>query len=185
MTIKLSFKYTDQVLQDLGRGPQHLFWLKSPSFMDLSLPTSPAPMRSLACRLLAVYRAVTKGKDIPWFLPTGLTHTVCAKQLHHQISTLSRHGKVHDITTVQRLEVSNTTGHQYVRGSGDIIAVLHKTHQRSLLRPSWEREISLQHSRHQIIRHWAGESDKHRQNNSLSRRMRIDAAQSELVTDNV
>ena len=55
------------------------------------------------------------------------------------------------------------TGHQSVRGRGGVIAVMYETHWKGLLRPSWEREMDLQHSRKQILLYWAGTPDQHRQ----------------------
>ena len=44
--------------------------------------------------------------------------------------------------------------------------------------------MDLQHSRHHILRHWAGTPDQHRQSNRLYRRMRIGAAPRELSRNN-
>ena len=62
--------------------------------------------------------------------------------------------------------------------------VIHETHWTGLSRPSWERGIDLQLSRHEIMRYWAGTSNQHGQTNRLSLRMRMDAAQRELSRTN-
>ena len=76
------------------------------------------------------------------------------------------------------------TGNQSVRGRGEVIAVLYKTHWAAISEPSWEREMDLQLSRTQRLRYWAGTPDQHRQTNRLYRRMRIGAAQRELFRNN-
>ena len=62
------------------------------------------------------------------------------------------------------------TGHQSVRGRGEVIVVLYKTHWAGLSEPSWEREVDLHLSRSHILRYWAGTPDQHRQTNRLYRR---------------
>ena len=83
-------------------------------------------------------------------------------------------------TPLQRLEVEKISGHQYVRGRGDVIAVPYKTRWVGLSEPSWEREMDFHLFRSHILRYWAGSPDQHRQTNRLYRRMRIGAAQREL-----
>ena len=80
----------------------------------------------------------------------------------------------------QRLEVEKITGHQSVRGRGEVIAVVYETHWTGLPRSSWEREMDLQLSRHHILRYTAGTPNERRQTNRLYRRMRTGAAQREL-----
>ena len=43
-------------------------------------------------------------------------------------------------TTLQRLKVEKSTGHQSVRGRGGVITVMNETHWTALSGPSWERE---------------------------------------------
>ncbi|CAB1104650.1 unnamed protein product [Ectocarpus sp. CCAP 1310/34] len=50
-----------------------------------------------------------------------------------------------------------------------------------LLRPSWEREMDLQHSKTHILRYWTGSPDQHRQTNRRYRAMRIGAATREMA----
>ena len=66
-------------------------------------------------------------------------------------------------TSLQRLQVEKITGHQSVLGRGGVIAVMYGTHWTGLSRPSWEREMDLQLSRHAILRYWAGSPIQHRQ----------------------
>ena len=54
---------------------------------------------------------------------------------------------------VDRLEVEKVAGHQSVRGRGGVIAGMYETHWTGLSRQSWEREMDLQLSRHEILRH--------------------------------
>ena len=75
-------------------------------------------------------------------------------------------------------------GHQWVHGTGGVIAVMYETHWTGLSRPSWEREMDLQLSRQQILLYWAGTPNQHRQTNHLYRQMRIGAAQRELSRAN-
>ena len=62
--------------------------------------------------------------------------------------------------------------------------MMYETHWTGLSRPSWEREMDLQLSRHAILRYWEGTPNRHRQTNRLYRRMRIGAAQRELSRNN-
>ena len=57
---------------------------------------------------------------------------------------------------------------------------MYETHWTGLSGPSWEREMDLQLSRHEILCLWAGTS-QHRQTNRLYRRTRTGAAQRELL----
>ena len=66
-------------------------------------------------------------------------------------------------------------GHQSVRDRGGIISVMYEMHWKGLLRPSWEREMVLQHSRHQVLLYWAGTPNEHRRTNRLYRNMRTRA----------
>ena len=61
---------------------------------------------------------------------------------------------------------------------------MYETHWTGLSRPSWEREMDLQLSRQQILLHWAGTPNQHRQTNRLYRQMRIGVAQRELSRAN-
>ena len=56
-------------------------------------------------------------------------------------------------TPLQRLEVEKITGHRSVRGRGGAIPVMYEAHWTGLSRPSWEREMDLQLSRHEILRY--------------------------------
>ena len=118
-------------------------------------------------------------EDLPRFLPTGLTQYVLN---NYTTKSPPYHVTENDVSTsVERLEVEQITGHQSVRGRGGVIAVLYQTHWKGLLRPSWEREMDLQHSRSQILRYWTGTPDQHRQTNRRYRAMRIGAAARELA----
>ena len=44
---------------------------------------------------------------------------------------------------------------------------MYETHWTGLSRPSWEREMDLQLSLHEMLRHWAGTQNQHRQANLL------------------
>ena len=89
---------------------------------------------------------------------------------------------VGDVSTpAEHLDVEQITGHQSVRGRGGVIAVLYETHWKGLLRPSWEREMDLQHSRSLILKYWAGTPNQHRQTNRRYRAMRVGAAMRELA----
>jgi len=115
---------------------------------------------------------------MPRFLPAGLTQFFLT---NYTPKPPPYHVTADDVSTpVRRLEVGKITGHQLVRGRGGVIAVMYETHWKGLLRPSWEREMDLQHSRKQILLYWAGTPDQHRQTNRLYRRMRIGAAEREL-----
>ena len=83
--------------------------------------------------------------DLPRFLPPGLTPYV----LNIYTNKFSPYHVTEDDVTVpiERLEVEKITSHRYVRGRGGFIAVLYETQWKSLLQPSWEREMDLQHSR--------------------------------------
>ena len=112
-------------------------------------------------------------------IPTGGADTVRAQQFSKKSSPY--HVTQDDVSTpLQRLEVAQITGHQSVRGRGDVIAVLYKTHWAGLSEPSWEREMDLHLSRSHILRYWAEAPEQHRQTNRLYRGMRIGAAQPEL-----
>ena len=58
--------------------------------------------------------------------------------------------------------------------------MMYETHWTGLSRPSREREVDLQLSRHEIMRYWAGTPNQNRQTNRLYHRMTIGAAQREL-----
>ena len=76
---------------------------------------------------------------------------------------------------VERLEVDKISRYRSARGWGGAIAGLYETHWKGLLRPSWEREAA------HILEYWAGAPLQLRQENRVYRRMRVDAAQCELV----
>ena len=71
--------------------------------------------------------------------------------------------------------------HQLVRVRGGVIAVLYEIHWKGLLRPSWKREMDLQHSRQHILQYWQGLPDQQRSANHRYRAMRIDSAMRELA----
>ena len=60
----------------------------------------------------------------------------------------------------QRLEVEKITGHQSVRGRGEVIAVVYETHWTGISGPSWEWEMNPQLFRHEIfvLLSWHSES---------------------------
>ena len=100
------------------------------------------------------------------YLPAGLTQYV--------LSNFSKKSPKHHVTQDDvsiRLEVEKITGHQSVRGRGEVIAVMYETHWTGLSGPSWEREMDLQLFRHEILRYWAGTPNQHRQTNRLYRQM--------------
>ena len=88
---------------------------------------------------------------MPKYLPTGVTQYV--------VNNISRKSPPYHVTqddvltSPQRLEVEQITGHQSVRGRGGIIAVLYKTHWAGLSEPSWEQDIDLRLSRSHILRY--------------------------------
>jgi hypothetical protein len=117
------------------------------------------------------------GDDMPRFLPAGLSQYVLN---NYTSKSPPYHVTADDVSApVHKMTVEKITGHQSVRGRGGVIAVMYETHWTGLLRPSWEREMDLQHSRHQILLYWAGNPNQHRQTNRLYRRMR-GAAEREL-----
>ena len=88
--------------------------------------------------------------DMPKYLPAGLTIYVL-----NNVSEKSPpyHATQDDVSTpLQRLDVEKVTGHQSVSGRGGVIALMYETHWLGLSRPSWEREMDLQLSRHEIFR---------------------------------
>jgi len=116
---------------------------------------------------------------LPRFLPAGLTPYVLNSYAN---KSPPYHVTENDVSTpVERLEVERISGHQSVRGRGGTMAVLYQTHWKGLLRPSWERELDLQHSKLHILRYWTGSPDQHRQTNRRYRAMRIGAATRELA----
>ena len=118
-------------------------------------------------------------EDMPRFLPAGLTQYVLN---NYTTKSPPYHVTEDDVSApVERLEVEQITGHQSVRGRGGVMAVLYETHWRGILRPSWEREMDLQHSRHLILRYWSGSPNQHRTTNRRYRAMRIGAAMRELA----
>ena len=138
-----------------------------------------------ACRRVPVQRCSPCASphyhgDMPKYLSAGLTRYV--------LNNFSRKSPLYhvtqdDVSTLQRLEVE-ITGHQSVRGRGEVIAVMCETHWTGLSGPSGEREMGLQLFRHELLRYWAGTPNQYRQTNRLYRRMRIGAAQRELSQSN-
>ena len=119
--------------------------------------------------------------DIPQYLPAGLTRYVLN---NYTSKSPPFHVTEDDVSVpVERLEVEKISSHRSVRGRGGAIAVLYETHWQGLLRPSWERESDLLHSRHHILQYWAGAPLQLRQANRVYRRMRVGAAQRELARD--
>ena len=117
--------------------------------------------------------------DLPRFLPAGLTPYVLN---NYTTKSPPYHVTVDDVSTpVERLEVEQISTHQLVRGRGGVIAVLYETHWKGLLRPSWEREMDLQHSRQHILRYWQGLPDQQRSTNRRYRAMRVGSAMRELA----
>ena len=116
---------------------------------------------------------------MPRFLPAGLTQYVLN---NFTTKAPPYHVTMDDVSApLERLEVDHISGHQCVRGRGGVIAVLYETHWKGLLRPSWEREMDLQHSRAHVLRYWTGAPDQRRQANRKYRAMRIGAARRELA----
>ena len=117
--------------------------------------------------------------DLPRFLPAGLTPYVLN---NYKTKSPPYHVTVNDVSTpVERLEVEQISTHQLVRGRGGAIAVLYETHWKDLLRPSWEREMDLQHSRQHILRYWQGLPDQQRSTNRRYRAIRVGSAMRELA----
>ena len=89
-------------------------------------------------------------EDMPKYLPAGLTQYV--------LNRFSKRSPPYHVTQdnvstpLQRLEVEQITGHQSVRGRGDVIAVLYKTYWAGLSEPSWEREMDVHLSCSHILR---------------------------------
>ena len=54
---------------------------------------------------------------------------------------------------VERLEIGKISSHRSLRGWGGAIAVLYETRWEGLLRPSWEREADLLHTREHILKY--------------------------------
>ena len=127
------------------------------SYISIYPPTCPA--RMLAC----AFGCNTAGP-----VPTPTTVATC-RSSGQRATTFSKksppyHGTQDDVSIpLQRLEVDKITGHQSVRGRGGVIAVMHETDWTELSRPSWEREMDLQLSRHEILRYLAGTPNQHRQ----------------------
>ena len=120
--------------------------------------------------------------DMPKYLPAVLTQYVLNKLSKKSPRTTS-------LKTTFRLlfkgsKVEKITGHESVCGRGGVIAVMYETHWAGLFRLSWERQIDLQLSRHEILRCWAGIPNQHRQTNRLHRRMPYGAVQRELFRSN-
>ena len=98
--------------------------------------------------------------DMPKHLPAELAQYV----LNNSSNKSPPYHVTQDDVSVplQRLEVENITGHHSVRGRGDVFAVMYKMNWTRLSRPSWERDIDLQLSRHERLRYWAGTPNQHR-----------------------
>ena len=62
--------------------------------------------------------------------------------------------------------------------------MMYETHWTGPSRPSWEREMDPQLSRHEILCYWAGTPNQRRQTHRLCRQMRIGAAQRKLSRSN-
>ena len=84
-------------------------------------------------------------------------------------------------TPLQRLVVETIARHQSAGGRGDIIVVMYETHWTGLSRPSWEREMDVQLSRHARLHCRAGTPNQHRHTKRLYRRMKIGEAQREFL----
>ena len=73
------------------------------------------------------------------YLPAGLTqyalNNFCKKFLRYHVTQ-------DDVSTPQR-RMEKITGHQSLRGRGEVIAVMYQTHWTDLSRPSWEREMEF------------------------------------------
>lgn len=114
-------------------------------------------------------------EDMPRFLPAGLTqyvlnnYTTKSPPYHVKRKTMFPH------PPVERLDVEQITGHQSVRGRVvSSLSLARPTGKKGLLRPSWEREMDLQHFRRRhVLRYWSGTPNQHRQTNRRYRAMRI------------
>ena len=112
--------------------------------------------------------------DIPRHALAGLTQYVL-----HAFATKSPpyHVTMDDVSTPPILiDVAKITGHQFVRGRGDAVAVLYETHWNGILRPTWERELDLQAFRHLILAYWANGPDHYQPNTRKYQQLRINAA---------
>lgn len=82
---------------------------------------------------------------------------------------------------LERLEVNQITGHQFVIGRrGGVIIVMCGTHWTGVNSPFGEYKRDLQHYRLRILHYWSGTSSKHRQVYRVYRQVRIEAAHREL-----
>ena len=82
-------------------------------------------------------------------LSTGLTQYV--------LSNYTTKSPPFDVTTddvsvpVERLKFDKISSHRSARGRGEAMTVPYEAHRKGLLRPSWERESNLLHSRQHIL----------------------------------
>ena len=116
-------------------------------------PTCPARMLAGAFRY-----SVASPVPIPTTIAT--CRSICPRSRRNMCSTIyprnppPYHVTQDDVSTpLQRLEMEKITGHQSVRGRGGVNTVMYETHWTGLSRPSWEREMDLQLSHHEILRY--------------------------------
>lgn len=120
-------------------------------------------------------------KNMPKYLPAGLTQYV----LHnHTVKSPPYHITANDVEIhVERVSIDKiTTVHRLVRGRGGKAAVMYETYWEGIMRPSWELEIDLRHSRREILLYCARVSTQKLQGNIVKRyqSMRKGAAAREL-----
>ena len=85
------------------------------------------------------------------YLPAGLTQYVLNI---HTTKSPPFHVTTDDVSVpVERLKVDRISSHRSVRRRGGAIAVLYETRWEGLLRPSWEREADLLHTREHILKY--------------------------------
>eukprot|EP00904_Undaria_pinnatifida_P010142 jgi/Undpi1/6258/HiC_scaffold_20.g08742.m1 len=100
--------------------------------------------------------------DMPKYLPDRLTQYVL-NNFTTPPPPISRDPRRRvSAPLAARGEKDHRHGHQSVRGSGGVIAVMYETHRNRLSRSSWEREMDLQLSRQQILLYWAANPNQHR-----------------------
>ena len=106
------------------------------NFLYLDLPSDPPGSDSR--RRAAIDRCKPcanphDSRDMPKYLPAGLTQYVLNKFSKH---SPPYHVTQDDVSTsLRRLVVEQTTGHQSVRGQGGVISVLYKKHWAGLSNP--------------------------------------------------
>ena len=119
---------------------------------------------------------------MPKYLPAGLTPDVL--NIFSKTSPPYHVTQDNVLAPLQKLEVETITGGHSVRGRGDVIALLYKTHWVGLCEPSWSRKWTSTSPAPTFCVILSRYSDQHHQTIRLYRRMRISAAQRELSRNN-